>query len=99
MDEHLERALDIRTMLRLQSLMLAVVRQVFEPSHYRLLSLQRKGNLFDLEEHIDAAEFLLYDEGGSDKFKHNLARSSTFKDALESVRIGDDIDLQFSLEE
>ena len=76
--------------------MLAVLRQVFEPSHYRLLSLQRKGNLFDLEEHIDAAEFLLYDEGPSEQRKPNLVRRSSFGEALKSVRSGDDIDFQFS---
>ena len=76
--------------------MLAVLRQVFEPSHYRLLSLQRKGNLFDLEEHIDAAEFLLYDEGQSEQRKPNLVRRSSFRDALKSVRSGEDIDFQFS---
>ena len=47
-------------MLRMQRVMLAIVRVLFEPSHFPLLRMQRGGKLIDLERHVDEAEKLLY---------------------------------------
>ena len=65
----LERSLDVRTLLRLQSIVLALVRVTFDcdekdsKSHLALLALQRNGNLMDINQHTDATERLIY---GSD---------------------------------
>ena len=72
-EKHLEQALDIRTMLRMQSITLAIIRCLFTPDHYPLLSLQRKGDLLDIEEQVDAAEILLYGSDASIINKPQLA--------------------------
>ena len=65
-DAHLERSLDIRTILRLQSTMLAIVRTVFDcddeekSTHLSLLALQRNGNLMDIDDRMDPVDCLLY---------------------------------------
>ena len=65
-DTQLEHTLDIRTLLRSQSILLSIVRVLFESedndphSHLSLLALQRKGNLMDFDEGTDAVEHLLY---------------------------------------
>ena len=53
-EKHLERTLDIRTILRTQSLILAIIRVLFEPRLFPLLALQRKGRVFDRYENADA---------------------------------------------
>ena len=69
----LERSLDVRTMLRLQSIVLALVRVTFDcdekdsKSHLALLALQRNGNLMDIDEHTDATEHLIYGSNGQDE--------------------------------
>ena len=59
-EHHLKSILDIRTIMRMQSIQLAIVRILFKTKHYPLLNLQRKGNLLDLENYIDDAERLIY---------------------------------------
>ena len=62
----MERSLDIRTILRLQSTMLAIVRTVFDcddketSAHLSLLALQRNGNLMDIDDRMDPVDSLLY---------------------------------------
>ena len=59
-ETHLQRSLDIRTMLRSQSVLLAIIRVLFDPLQYPLLALQRKGNMIDLHEDIDTTHQLIY---------------------------------------
>ena len=69
-EKHLERSLDLRTLLRLQSTVLALVRVTFDcdegdlKGHLSLLGLQRNGNMMDINEHNDAAEHLIYGSDG-----------------------------------
>ena len=59
-EKHLEKTLDIRTILRTQSLILAIIRVLFEPNLFPLLALQRKGRVFDHYENADAASKLIH---------------------------------------
>ena len=65
--------MDLRTLLRLQSIVLALVRVTFDcdekdsKSHLALLALQRNGNLMDIDEHTDATEHLIYGSNGQDE--------------------------------
>ena len=66
-NKHLDRTLDIRTILQMQSLILAMARILFidsdssdEGSLLALLSLQRGGKLLDMEDNEDSVENLLY---------------------------------------
>ena len=59
-EKQVDRTLDIRTMLKMQSVMLAIVRVLFQPGHYPLLRMQRGGQLLDLEHKVDGAEQLIY---------------------------------------
>ena len=77
-ERHLERSLDLRTLLRLQSIVLALVRVTFDcdekdqQGHLALLALQRNGNMMDLNQHTDATEHLIYgsdDQDDDDKLK------------------------------
>ena len=70
-EEHLDRTLDIRNHLRLHSIVLAIVRVLFDTgdndpaAHLSLLALQRKGKVFDVNDQADAAERLLYSDDDS----------------------------------
>ena len=77
-ERHLERSLYLRTFLRLQSIVLALVRVTVDcdekdsKGHLALLALQRDGNLMDINEHADAAEHLIYgSDGQDDKVKND----------------------------
>ena len=56
----MERTLEIRTLLRLQSILLGIVRVIFTRRQFDLLLLQRKGNLLDVNELQDEAEDIFY---------------------------------------
>ena len=51
----------MRTIIRSQNLLLALIRVVIQPEAFRLLSLQRNGHLLSLKQTDDQAERLLYD--------------------------------------
>ena len=50
-------------MLRMQSVLLAMTRILFEPHHHTLLAMQRGGNTIDLDEGQDPTSLLLYGSG------------------------------------
>ena len=51
----------MRTIIRSQNLLLALIRVVIQPEAFRLLSIQRNGHLLSLKQTDDQAERLLYD--------------------------------------
>ena len=57
-DLDMERALDIRTILRMQSVLLTVTRVLFKRDHRALLKLQRFGRQIDLETEVSEADVL-----------------------------------------
>ena len=87
-EEHLDRTLDIRNHLRLHSIVLAMVRVIFDTgdndpaAHLSLLALQRKGKVFDVNEQADAAERLLY--SGDDSINSD---KTTNVEASDGIRI------------
>ena len=67
----MESALDVRTQLRLQSLVLAIARAFFDPSHHNLIKLQRLGYSLDSAEASDQVGHLIYKTGHD--FQKDLA--------------------------
>ena len=89
-DKQVERSLDIRTMLQMQSMMLAIIRVLFSGEEgkadkipFALLRLQRGSKLLDLRETRDEVESLLY---GSDE-QEEVYKSTTVSSGQDSNTI------------
>ena len=76
-DNRIEHSLDIRSIIRLQSITLTIVRCLFTSDHYPLLALQRGGDLLDLDEHKNEADRLVYGNKASKLRSMGLARLRT----------------------